>query len=266
MPRLARTSAIFPRPTMNRPPLRSLLCAALAWSATGLGAAEVDHHGSDAGGGRNGSASYRNHGAIGATGGVSTGPLSGVVNRAGFVAQLNETPELPTRILTRPPGRALKIDASILANGLVDPEGDLFVVEDVDATSAASVTVRPDGRWLLYEAAPGAPEIDTFTYRVVDALGDRIEGVVEIRVDHNATPGESRTLLRIDPLPDGLSYRISFVGIPGRGYQVQTATQLPDGPWTTLGLSLAGPDGLYAISHTPPAGEPARFYRAVHQP
>lgn len=266
MPRLARTSTLFPRPTMNRPPLRFLLCAALAWSASGLGAAEVDHHGSDAGGGRNGSVSYRNHGAIGATGGSGAGSLSGVVNRAGFVAQLNETPALPTRILTRQPGLALKIDASILIAGAVDPEGDAFSVEDVDAASAASVTVRSDGRWLLYEATPAAPETDTFTYRAVDALGDRLEGIVEIRVDRDVPPGESLTLLRIAPLPDGLSYRISFVGIPGRSYQVETATRLPDGPWTTLGLSLAGPDGLYAVTHTPPVGDPARFYRSVHRP
>ena len=63
-----------------------------------------------------------------------------------------------------------------------------------------------------------------------------------------------------------MAYRISFAGIPGRSYRVETTTNLVDGPWATLSLGLAGPDGIYAGTNTPATGEGARFYRSFHQP
>jgi hypothetical protein len=231
-------------------------------------AAGIDHHVLDAGGGPSASASYRNQGAVGGIGGFSSGPGSRVVNHAGFAGQLNETPELPVRILERVPGRPLKIDPALISDGLADPEGDTFVVESIASTSAAGMAVRPDGRWLVYEATPAAPASDSFTYLVVDGIGDRALGVVTIleQASGSVTVGASQTLLHIEPLLPTLSYRISFAGIPGRNYRVETATNVVDGPWSTLSFGLAGPDGLYAVTNTPPVGEGARFYRSFHQP
>jgi hypothetical protein len=247
---------------------RRLSLASLALFVFSAGAAETDHHGLDSGGGRNASASYRNHGVIGTIGGTGVGPVSGIVNRAGFVAQLNETPELPPRVLARFPGRPLKIDPAPFYDGLVDPEGDAFVVGSIATTSAAGVAIRPEGRWLVYEATPAAPASDTFSYVVTDGIGDRIQGVVSIieQLPPDVLVGASHTLLHIEPLLPTLSYRISFAGIPGRNYRVETATDVVNGPWATLAHGLAGSDGLYAVTNTPPVGEGARFYRSFHQP
>ena len=252
--------------THSPPALVRGVLAVLLLATTAARSAETDHHGLDAGGGRSASASYRNHGSLGGLGGLNTGPVSGIVNRAGFAAQLNEAPELPVRVLERVPGQPLKIDSALLAQGLADPEGDPFAVTGIAALSAANVPLRQEGRWLLYEAGPAAPATDTFTYRVTDALGDQAEGMVTVVAGSGTGIGPSLTLLRIEPVSPGLSYRISFVGIPGRSYRVETTTNLVDGPWTTLSFGLAGPDGLYAVTNTPLAVEEARFYRSFRQP
>jgi hypothetical protein len=230
-------------------------------------AAEVDHDVIDAGGGQSSSASYRNLGSIGGIGGLSSGPVSGVVNRAGFAAQLNETPDLPVRTLKRSPGLPLKISLDLLG-GVADPEGDALAVESISGTSVAGVVVRPDGRWLVYEAPPGAPTSDTFTYLLIDSIGDRVQGTVSIieELAGDGGVGESRTLLHIESIVPTMDYRISFAGIPGRSYRVETTTNLVDGPWATLSFGLAGPDGLYAVTNTPAMGEGARFYRSFHRP
>jgi hypothetical protein len=247
-------------------PIAGGAAALLLGFALSARAAETDHHGFDAGGGGHASASYRNHGSMGGLGGLGAGDGSGVVNRAGFAAQLNETPDLPVRVLERGPGQSLKIDPAWLSQGLIDPEGDSFVVESVAASSAAGMALTRAGQWLVYEAAPAAPATDTFTYRVTDGIGDRVEGVVTILESSGFGVGPSLTRLRIEPVSPGLSYRVSFVGIPGRTYRVETTTNLVEGPWTTLDFGLAGPDGLYAVTNTPSANEDARFYRSFRQP
>jgi hypothetical protein len=231
------------------------------------GAAELDHQGIDAGGGQNRSASYQNFGSIGGIGGLGIGPVSGAVNRAGFAAQLNETPDLRDRTLKRSPGLPLKFSLDLLG-GITDPEGDALAVDSISGTSSAGVVVRPDGRWRVYEAPPGAATSDTFTYLLIDRIGDRVQGTVSVieELAGDGIAGESRTLLHIEPIVPTMAYRISFAGIPGRSYRVETTTNLVDGPWATLSLGLAGPDGLYAVTNTPATGEGARFYRSFHQP
>jgi hypothetical protein len=190
----------------------------------------------------------------------------GQTNRVGYAAQLNESPEVPARNVTRSHGRSVKIPVADLLAGVADAEGDAFVLQSIDATSAQGVPVSVDGAWLLYQAGATSPTNDTIGITVTDALGATTRGVMTIT--ELSGPGQSaisRTLLRIETLPDNISIRVSFVGIPGRSYRVEATTNLTTGPWEPIGISTAGTNGLYSVVEAPSFLVPSRFYR-VFQP
>jgi hypothetical protein len=60
------------------------------------------------------------------------------------------------------------------------------------------------------------------------------------------------------------TFRVTFAGIPGYTYTVQTATG-PSGPWDFLKTATAGTNGLFEVTDGPYAPPPpSRYYRTIY--
>jgi hypothetical protein len=63
-------------------------------------------------------------------------------------------------------------------------------------------------------------------------------------------------------LPDG-SRRLTFAGIPGRTYRVQSSDSLSPASWTDRASVTADAQGRFQFTD-PPVLPPTRFYRTIH--
>ena len=154
-----------------------------------------------------------------------------------------------------------KIRAVSLLAAATQPDGEVITITEVSQFSSAGGVVDLQNGWVLYQPPIGSsPQGDTFTYTVRDAEGNEAIGSVVVQLA-GAFPGQPRTIVSVRVDPDG-SLWIKFVGIAGRTYSVQSATDLTSPAWQTLTSLPAGGDGLFEFHDTNPLAG-AEYYRAV---
>ncbi len=254
---------------LRRPSLWLLLAAVLLAapfqdaSAADPGAAGarfvVPHHAVDSGGGRSSSARFEIVSAIGVGGPASLGSSASFLDRRGFAAQLNEFPVAGEDLFSAQPGASLQIPfASLLAND-ADPDDPNLGVVGVSSVSANGVPMRLVGGAVFYDAPPGDTLTDRFAYVLTDGI-DQTEGEVVI-----VKSAPSPINLRIARVAAGGGDLITFLGAPGRSYQIQIAASLvPPVVWSDFGAPLAAAgDGLAERTDATPVSP--RFYRAREQ-
>ena len=92
-----------------------------------------------------------------------------------------------------------------------------------------------------------------------DGQGGTATGTVTVSL--TVDDAQSQNITRIEMLPDG-STRVSFAGIPGRSYRVQSTDSLTPANWVTRTTVTADALGKFNFTDPPPL-PPSRFYRSV---
>jgi hypothetical protein len=101
--------------------------------------------------------------------------------------------------------------------------------------------------------------LDAFSYTITDGRGGQATGWVLVSSMLDTAP--SPNLAITSPVPG--TFLISFDGIPGLTYRVQSATNVTVPEWFTLGNATADQFGRFLFTNTPPAGETNRYYRSL---
>ena len=149
--------------------------------------------------------------------------------------------------------------AKILAN---DYSYDGVAMTFQGFTQPAHGVVSVAGGEVTYTSAPGFAGIDTWTYTLQDPRGNTGTGTVSVHVA-SLLPRASGNVVAGPRLVDG-KFWVKFAGVPGKTYNVETTTDIVNGPWTLVETVVAGRNGQFEITdalHVP--AEPVRFYRTV---
>ena len=143
-----------------------------------------------------------------------------------------------------------------------DPDaGDTLTVTAVGPTSthgpANNVVLDSNAGTITYTPASGFVGTDTFTYTVQDSFGLTVTPTVTVTVTFAG--GIAPNIVSAPVYSEG-TFRVTFAGIPGMDYTIETATT-PTGPWTYLKQVTTGAKGLFGVLDTPAPSDPARYYR-----
>ena len=183
----------------------------------------------------------------------------GVAVSSNAVLGLNYPPQvglLPAATFTNTP---ITVSLGKLVSVATDPDGDLLTVTAVKSASSQGGAVQLSPLGATYQPALDFLGLDRFTYTVSDGRGGAATGTVEVGV--LSRTGLSGNMLPAVTLPTG-QVQVRFLGVPGRTYTMQRATQLP-GAWITLGTTQTSGSGLGLIlDANPPVGQ--AFYRTVY--
>lgn len=140
-----------------------------------------------------------------------------------------------------------------------DPDGDTLFLSSVAVLSAQGAAVTTDQGWVMYLPPAGLTNDDSFDYIVGDGRGGFSTGTVTITVVTNMEPSLNLTWLNQD---EG-SVCIAGDGIPGRNYTIEFTESLSEPDWQPLSTLQTDEFGRFDYVDWPPAGSPARFYRAT---
>lgn len=168
----------------------------------------------------------------------------------------NHAPFAAPDSVTRSSGDDIKIDIRQLLANDFDPEAGNLIVQ-LPGFSDAGVPLQVQGDWIFY--IHNSPNPDFITYTVSDPFGATSSGRIDIQIagpDNQAT-----TRLRI--AVDGSGAHLTFAGIKGRNYQVQSRDQIDD-PW--IDRAAAVELGLGRFRFDDSTGNVTRFYRVVYRP
>ncbi len=173
-------------------------------------------------------------------------------------ASINDAPLATADSVQRRPGKNVKVSvAQLLANDS-DPENETLSLSLPSALSVNGASVTREGLWIIY-SSPVSDATDTFEYTVSDGSGGSTPGTVTVTVQADTT--QSVNIVSI--VADGNDSVLTFVGIPGIGYEIQYTTDLSGTPtWTTLTTQTAGAAGMFAYRDVNPP-PPGRFYRTL---
>ncbi len=177
------------------------------------------------------------------------------------VATVNLNPTAVADSLTTDSNVVLVVFAPKLALNDSDADGDALTVAGVSATSTAGGTVTLSGSVISYTPPAGFTGSDGFTYTLNDARGGTATGSVLLSV--GPVSGVSLNLASVG-LQAGQP-RVTFFGIPGFTYYIQTAPDV-GGPWTTAGPLQADSKGRIIFLDTEDPLPPQRFYRTSTTP
>ena len=173
------------------------------------------------------------------------------------VNPVNDNPVAGADSISRFPTQSVKVPiATLLANDS-DVDGGTAAFVSVNSPSANGGTVTSDATTVYYTPAPGFTAADTFTYNINDGQGGTATGTVTVALVGDNAAGMSVT--KMETLPGG-AVRISFAGIPGRTYRVETSEDLST--WTSRGSFTADAQGRFQFTDPPTPPSP-RFYRSV---
>jgi hypothetical protein len=175
------------------------------------------------------------------------------------ITSVNDNPVANPDTITRFPTQTVKVARSALLANDTDPDGGTPAFVSVSATSTNGGTVTSDATTVFYTPAAGFTGADTFTYTINDGQGGTAVGTVTVAV--SADPAQSVNVTKLETLGDG-SVRVSFAGVPGRTYKVQSSDTLATGPWTDRLTIAADAQGRFQFTDPPPLPG-TRFYRSV---
>jgi len=156
--------------------------------------------------------------------------------------------------------------AKLLARASDPDSGDTLSVTAAGPASAQgpanNVVLSSSAGTLTYTPATDYTGTDTFTYTISDSHGATVTPTVTVTV--NPGSGAAPNIVSA-PTYDSASgtFHVTFAGVPGFGYRVQTATNL-GGPWSLLETATAGTNGLFEVIDTQSPPPPARYYRTVY--
>ncbi len=156
--------------------------------------------------------------------------------------------------------------ATLLGND-TDADEDPLTLTGVGAPLPAGASVALVGSWVVYTAPSGSAGNGSFTYSLSDGPGGHVvEGTVTIT---EIPGGNDERPNAASIVPVGSDYLVTFVGLPGRGYRVQYASELGPSPaWTEFEppvTRVAAPNGVFTHTDVNPGGA-SRFYRAIGNP
>ena len=156
--------------------------------------------------------------------------------------------------------------AKLLVTARDADTGDTLSVTAAGPTSANgpanNVVLNSGAGTITYTPATDFTGTDTFTYTISDNYGGTVTPTITVTVSSANVPSPN---IVVPPAYDSGSgtFSVTFAGIPGYSYTVQTATS-PTGPWSFLKTSTAGTDGLFQVLDTESPPPPARYYRTVY--
>lgn len=184
-----------------------------------------------------------------------------IATEAGFNLTVDEG--IPTLTagadtVTRTLGRSLKFGASTLVAN--DSAGAVFDGLP-NATTTLGGKVSLSGATIIYDPpTPDPGSNDSFTYRIRDSFNQTATGTVTVNVGGPNGGPSGNLLIRVTEAGTDLE----LAGIPGRIYQLQTASAVT-GPWTNLGGAVTA-DANGSAKWTDPNPDTPRFYRAYNTP
>jgi len=185
------------------------------------------------------------------------GNFVGTTNTLPVTLVLNTPPVAGADSIERYPLAGVKVEVATLLTNDTDADGDLLTLDSVDAVSVAGGTISQSNGWIHYTPPVGYTNADSFNYTIVDGRGGSAVGTVSVNIkdDQGLTDNVS-----IEDLGGG-SYRVQFVGVPGRQYVIQYSDGLEPPSWTDLTTVTADDQGRGETIDTPPGGGLTRFYR-----
>ncbi len=156
--------------------------------------------------------------------------------------------------------RVVKVLQSELLANDTDPDGNPLTITAVGNPQPAGATVSLSGNFAVYTAPAANAGDGSFEYTVSDGPGgNTATGLVTV---HEVAPsGSGPNAARV--VQSGGDYKLTFIGVPGRNYQIQytTDTSAPY-TWNDLVTTTASPSGVFTYTDANP-GDPMRLYRAV---
>jgi autotransporter-associated beta strand protein len=190
---------------------------------------------------------------------VSNG--SGSVTSVVATLTYNDTaPVANPSTYVRPVGFPLNIViAGNLATYWSDVDGDpLALTGPISSTNGASVNY--DSTYVHYTNANNvADEVD---YTIGDGFGGTAPGAINVIIGPPPTNTIASTVLNGNG-----SVTLSFAGVPGYTYQLDTTTNLlPPAVWTTISTNTADINGLWQVTDLQATNYPDRFYRSAYRP
>lgn len=168
----------------------------------------------------------------------------------------NHAPSAAPDAVTRSSGDDIKIDIRQLLANDFDPEAEDLTIQ-LPGFSDAGVPLQVQGGWIFY--IHNSPNPDSITYTVSDPYGATSGGRIDIQI---AGP-DNQTTTRLRISVDGSGAHLTFAGIKGRNYRVQSRDQLDD-PWTDRAIAVDLGLGRYRFDDS--TGNATRFYRVVYRP
>ena len=162
--------------------------------------------------------------------------------------------------ITRKPGKPIRVAVTQLLANDTDPEFDPLSVTGVSAVSANNGGVSLREGQIVYIPPTGSNSDldDAFTYTVSDGTASAT-GTVTVRVASGSV-APTQNLLSAQPATDGL--HLYFIGVIGKRYSIQRATDLSSPVWVTIGTSIPDSNGRFEfVDSSAPVG--TAFYRAV---
>ena len=170
------------------------------------------------------------------------------------------TPHVGPVTVWRATNQILKVSDAMLMTNAVDPEGSDMAVVWVSSVSTNGGTVVLSGRWTTYVPPAGDDSPDYFTFRIRNAIGGEADGQAEVLL--RSPEDDDRPTRNIANItPAGPDILVRFIGIPGRTYDVQAATNLVNPAWTDIGSCMVGGQGDVIFTDTNPPVE--RYYRTA---
>lgn len=172
----------------------------------------------------------------------------------------NHPPVPGPDLITRKPGKPIRVAATQLLANDTDPEFDPLSLTGVSALSANNGVVSIREGQIVYTppTGPNSDLDDAFTYTVSDGTVSAT-GTVTVRVTSGSV-ASTQNLLSAQPESDGL--HLYFIGVIGRRYSIQRTTDLTAPAWVTIGTSIPDSNGRFEfVDSSAPVG--TAFYRAV---
>ncbi|MDB6080401.1 MAG: Ig family protein [Akkermansiaceae bacterium] len=174
------------------------------------------------------------------------------------VTPVNDDPVAGADTITRFPTGSVKVPVATLLANDTDVDGDTPVF--VSAGTAAHGTVTVANGTVFYLPNEGFLTGDSFTYTISDGHGGTATGTVTVAIAADPD-AQAQTISKLEPQPDG-SMKITFNGILGATYRIQSSDTLNPGSWVDRATLTT--DALGKFQFTDPAPLPAtRFYRVV---
>ena len=172
---------------------------------------------------------------------------------------LNRPPSANTVSLGTIQNKPITVPFQTLMSSTTDSDGDAVSLTGIKTNSATGASIVLAAGSATYVPNTNFMGVDYFTYTVTDAKGAKSSGYVIVDVrPANVASGQ---MLPPVPLTDG-GFNVSFMGMPGRTYNLQRSTSL-NGPWATLApvtVDLSGV-GVFKDADAPKA---RAFYRTVY--
>jgi hypothetical protein len=175
-----------------------------------------------------------------------------------FTLLLNHPPAAPPFSSATRQDQAINIATDKILSSAADPDNDPLTVSAVSASSTNGGLVSLASGTITYTPPSGFIGSDQFGYTISDGRGGFGAGVISVQVRAGNVPSGNM----FPPIPIAGGFQVSFLGIAGRTYSIQRATNL-SGPWIFLASVQTGSNGLgiFADTNAPPV---SALYRTTY--